>query len=49
MVDILFFQLPEFGSEFIKVGVGFPLCMCQRLLNHQELVKLMRNVKVGLV
>jgi hypothetical protein len=46
--DILFLELPKLRLEFIEVRICFSFGVCQGLLDHQELVEFMCDIKVGL-
>ena len=47
--NVLLLQLAQLGSHLLQVRMLFPLRVCQRFLNHQELIKFMGDVKVGLL
>ena len=47
--DVLLFQLTHFRLELVQVCVGLALGMCEGFLDHEELVQLMGDIKVGLL
>lgn len=37
----LLFELPQLGFHFLEIRMSFALGVCERLLNHHELVEFM--------